>query len=142
MASLDRAIAIAVEAHSGICDKSGQAYILHPLRVMMAMTTDALRCVAVLHDVIEDVPDWTLERLRSEGFLDEVVTGVDAVTRRNGEDYMDFVRRASCHPLGRIVKQADILDNMDITRLKQISERDVERLRKYRAALDILLAED
>ena len=69
MSTLERAIAIAAEAHAEKIDKGGAPYILHPLRVMLAMTDTESRIVAVLHDVVEDhSPPWTLERIRSEGF--------------------------------------------------------------------------
>ena len=54
MSMLDRAIEIAVQAHSGQLDKGGAPYILHPLRVMLRMATEEERIVAVLHDVVED----------------------------------------------------------------------------------------
>lgn len=69
MSTLERAIVIAAEAHAGITDKGGAPYILHPLRMMMDLTSAEERIVAVLHDVCEDCPGWTFERLRGEGFF-------------------------------------------------------------------------
>jgi hypothetical protein len=101
MGTLERAIAIAAEAHAGQLDKAGAPYITHPLRIMLAMTTPAERIVAVLHDVVEDCPAWTLERLRGEGFPDRIIAAVEAVTHRPGEDYETYVRRAAADPIGR-----------------------------------------
>jgi GTP diphosphokinase / guanosine-3',5'-bis(diphosphate) 3'-diphosphatase len=56
MSTLETAIALAAAAHAGQTDKAGQPYILHPLRVMLCMQTNAERMVAVLHDVVEDTP--------------------------------------------------------------------------------------
>jgi (p)ppGpp synthase/HD superfamily hydrolase len=39
VSTLEKAIAIAAQAHAGQRDKSGAPYILHPLRVMLALTT-------------------------------------------------------------------------------------------------------
>src|SRR5687767_7834956 len=75
MSRLERAIAIAAEAHAGQVDKAGAAYILHPLRVMLRMRTASERIAAVLHDVVEDTP-WTLEALAGEGFAPEVLAAV------------------------------------------------------------------
>ena len=135
MSDLSRAIAIAAEAHAGQFDKGGAPYILHPLRVMLKMTTDDERIVAVLHDVVEDCPDWTFTRLKAEGFSDRIMAGLDGVTKRDGEAYLDFVRRAGMHWLSRTVKWADLVDNMDTTRLKEITEADNRRQDKYREAL-------
>lgn len=95
------------------------------------------RIVGVLHDVVED-SDWTLDGLRAEGFSEAVLAGVDAVTRRGGESYMDFVERAGRDPNGRIVKRADLLDNMDMARLPTVTDKDRERLKKYETALAVL----
>src|SRR5690606_22759929 len=116
MSTLERAIEIAVQAHAGATDKGGAPYILHPVRVMLRMRTDAERIAAVLHDVVEDT-EWTIERLRHEGFSEEVLRAVEALTKRKGEDYFDFCRRARCNEIARKVKLADLTDNMDLKRL-------------------------
>ncbi len=130
LASIDDALRIAVRVHAGAVDKAGQPYILHPLRVMLRLSTATERVVAILHDVVED-GDVTLDDLRAEGFRDEVVDAVDHVTRREGKTYEAFIERIAPHPLARRVKIADLEDNMDVTRLVVIGERDVERMQRY-----------
>lgn len=137
MSTLERAIALAAIAHEGQIDKAGAPYILHVLRVMLRLTTPEERMAAALHDVVEDC-GWTLDRLRAEGFPEEVIAGIDAVTRRDSESYEEFVLRAKAHPIGRRVKMADLEDNSDVTRLSEITERDQARLDKYRRAIDML----
>jgi len=134
MTPLERAVFIAVQAHAGAKDKAGEAYILHPLRMMLKMRTETERIVAVLHDVVED-SDWTLEGLREEGFAEEVLTAVDHLTKRPGEEYEDFVRRAVRDPLALCVKIADLEDNLDQTRLKEPTDQDKVRMARYRKAL-------
>ena len=71
MATLERAIEIAVLVHKGTVDKAGQPYLLHPLRLMMRVETETEKIVAVLHDVVEDSqphPRWGFDALRREGF--------------------------------------------------------------------------
>jgi hypothetical protein len=92
--------------------------------------------------VLEDNPAWTAERLRAEGFDEDVVEGVLAVTRRQDEDYFDFVCRAAANPIGRQVKLADLADNMDMSRLHQPSERDRLRLLRYEQAVRITEGRD
>ena len=133
MADIEEAIRIAVDAHRGQRDRGGAPYILHPLRVMLRVHTDAERMAAVLHDVVEDSA-WTLEDLRARGFADEVVAAVDALSRREGEDYGAFVERAAAHPVARRVKLADLEDNMDVRRLLTVGPKETERLARYRAA--------
>lgn len=138
MATLERALVIAAEAHQGATDKGGAPYILHPLRLMHQMTTTDERIVALLHDVVEDSP-WTLDALRAEGFSEEVVSAVDGLTRREGETYDDFIKRGATTPLARRVKLADIEDNMDLRRLGDIGEKDLERLQRYQRARRLIL---
>ena len=132
-AGLQDAIALAVTAHLGVMDKSGQPYILHPLRVMFACETPTQKIVAILHDVIEDT-DRTLEDLAQLGYSQEVLAALDCVTKRAGESYDQFVDRAAGNPIARQVKIADIEDNMDVRRLRGIGMEDFQRLTKYLAA--------
>ena len=136
-ATLERAIAIAVEAHAGQCDRNGAPYILHPLRVMFRVQSQAERIAAVLHDVVEDT-DWTLSDLRKEGFSTEVIAALDCLTKREGEEYTDFVRRATSIPLARTVKLADLEDNMDVRRLSKVDRKATQRLEKYLKAWQTL----
>jgi len=133
MPTLEDAIALAVEAHRGQRDKAGQAYILHPLRVMMRLETEAERMAAILHDVVEDTP-YTLERLRELGYPEEVLGALDCLTKREGESYEAFIERVRPHSLARRVKLADLEDNMDVRRLLAVGPRETERLARYRAA--------
>lgn len=130
---LEDAIALAVQAHRGQRDKAGQTYILHPLRVMLRLETDAERMVAVLHDVVEDSA-WTLEQLRALGYPEEVLGALDCLTKREGESYEAFIERVRPHALARRVKLADLEDNMDVRRLVAVTPKDAERLARYRAA--------
>lgn len=50
MSTLERAIAMAAIAHQGQRNKADAHYILHPLRVMLRVATEAERITAVLHE--------------------------------------------------------------------------------------------
>jgi (p)ppGpp synthase/HD superfamily hydrolase len=135
MSTLERAITIAAEAHAGQVDKAGAPYILHPLRVMLRLDSLEARIVGVLHDVVEDNgAAWPLERLGSEGFSATILVALEAVTRRNNESYDDFILRAASDPIGRLVKLADLEDNLDERRIRIPSEEDLQRMAKYRRA--------
>lgn len=138
MATLERAIVIAAEAHAGQIDKGGSPYILHPLRVMLSLTALDDRIVGVLHDVCEDCPGWTLDRLRGEGFEEHIIEALRSVTKRENEDYPTFVLRASGNPIGRSVKLADMRDNTDLSRISTPTERDLQRVEKYREAITMI----
>ncbi|MFF2091407.1 HD domain-containing protein [Paenibacillus sp. NPDC058174] len=135
--NIETAISIALQAHKGQTDKGGVPYILHPLAVMNRVSTMEEKIAAVLHDVVED-SDVTLEQLRQLGFSAEIVDAVRVLTKQEGESYDAFVARAAANPIARMVKIADIQENMDLSRIKEPSAVDHQRVEKYRAALERL----
>ena len=134
---IKKAYEICLLAHQGQTDKMGMPYHLHPERVAGRCSTDAEIIVALLHDTIEDT-NITAEFLLKQGFPEEIVEAILSVTKRESENYDDFVARAKMNPIGRIVKIHDLEDNMDIRRLNELSDKSVERLRKYLKAYNFL----
>lgn len=137
MPTLEDALLIAVKGHKGKRDKAGEPYILHPLRVMIQMDSEEEKIVAILHDVIEDT-SCSIEDLRRSGYKEEILEALDAVTRREKESYPRFIKRASKNPLARRVKKADLEDNMNLSRLKELTQRDLKRTLKYHRALNFI----
>jgi|TARA_R100000935_G_scaffold44348_1_gene67219 (p)ppGpp synthase/HD superfamily hydrolase len=137
LSKLDQAISVATKAHFGQVDKSGQPYILHPLRLMFRFEAEVEMIVAVMHDVIED-SDFTYEDLKNIGFSNDVMEALDCLTKRENEDYERFILRASKNSLARKIKIEDIKDNLDLTRLNDITEKDLQRAEKYHRALKAL----
>lgn len=127
---LNKAIEIANDAHAGQVDKGGEPYILHVLRVMLSRDNEMERTCAVLHDVVEDT-SITLEELKKEGFPEEVITVLDCLTKRDGESYDDFISRVLTNEMACRIKLADLYDNMDLTRIKNPTEQDKQRIMKY-----------
>ena len=141
MGTLERAISIAAEAHAGQTDKAGAPYILHPLRVMLAMgPDDDQRIAAVLHDVVEDCHEWSLDRLRSQGISETALEAIDAVTRRAGETYDAFIERSARNGIGRLVKLADLRDNSNMNRIPNPTDEDWKRVLRYTKAITKLMA--
>lgn len=135
---LSKAIIIATEAHKGQVDKGSQNYILHPLRVMSKVKSLKGKIVAVLHDTIEDT-HITKEHLLDMGFPYEIVEAVELLSKPRQEDYLSYVARVGENELAKEVKIADLEDNMDTSRLKEITEKDLKRVEKYKKAHSILL---
>lgn len=127
------AVEIAAKAHAGQVDKAGRPYILHPLRLMMQMRQPNEMIAAVLHDTIED-SDMTWDELRGFGIPDEVVQALDLLSRRDGENYEHFIQRIKTNALARKVKLADLADNMNLLRLREVGEKELKRLAKYHRA--------
>ncbi len=96
---------------------------------------------AILHDVVEDCDEWTIEKLRERGFSEEVLEAVESVTNREGESYDEFIERAGKNPIARRVKIADLEDNMNVRRIGEIQEKDLIRLKKYHKSWNMLTKE-
>jgi (p)ppGpp synthase/HD superfamily hydrolase len=140
MATIEKALQIAAQAHEGQKDKDGKPYILHPLRVMHSVNGQDAQTIAVLHDVIEDT-SVTLDDLRAAGFSATVLAAVVCVTHRKDESYVDYVVRCKADPLARQVKLADLEDNSRLPRLllrQDRAESDLMRMRKYALAYKFL----
>lgn len=135
---IQKAIALAHQAHAQQVDKAGKPYIAHPLRVMANMETWQEKIVAVLHDAVED-SNLTLEDLHSAGFPQEVVEAIAAITKNTGEDYEVYLQRVMGNAIALKVKIADMTDNMDISRIANPTTKDWQRLAKYQQILPKLL---
>jgi (p)ppGpp synthase/HD superfamily hydrolase len=139
MATLEHAIMLAAQVHAGQVDRAGQPYILHPLRVMLAVSGVEQQCAAVLHDVVEDTA-ITLADLRALGFAEPVLAAVLALTKQQGESRLAAAYRAAAHPIARMVKLADVTDNMNMSRIAQPTQKDWTRLEEYQQVKAVLLA--
>jgi len=133
MTTLERAISIACKAHENQKDKAGEPYILHPLRVMLNMKEEHQKIVAVLHDVIEDT-SIEFSDLKKEGFSDIVLESLQCLTRNKDENYNHYIDKIKENKTALQVKLSDLSDNMNISRLKKVSDHDMERLKKYHRA--------
>jgi len=133
---LGKAIALAAQSFEHVKDKGGQPYILHCLRVMDNLHTDdeELKIIAVLHDWVEDMfkdnPERGLALLR-EQYSERVVRALDLLTHRKEVPYDDYIKAISFNADATKVKLADLKDNSDITRLKELSKKDFDRMEKY-----------
>jgi (p)ppGpp synthase/HD superfamily hydrolase len=134
---LEDAIRLAVQAHRSQRDRVGQPYILHPLRVMFRLRTEAEKITGVLHDIIEHT-GYTLNDLRRMGYPKRILNALNGVSRREGESYEDFVLRTKKNPISRKVKLADLEDNMDPDRMTKLTKKDLARLARYRKAWLVL----
>ena len=137
---LATAINIAANEFSSVMDKGGNPYILHCLAVMDGVSHlgKKVMTVAVLHDLIEDTA-WTSDNLREKGFTEDIIALVVICTKRKNEDYLSYIGRVSCLPETKAIKLADLRHNMRPDRLVDLSEKSMERIRKYHTAYQFLL---
>ena len=134
MSILDKAIALAVAVHAGQLDKGGRPYILHPLRLMLRFEREPEMIVAVLHDVVED-GEIDEAYLRDQGFSKEVLQAIESLSRGDAEGYSQYIERVARNSIAAKVKLADLQDNLNLARIDEIGEKDIERVKKYQKAL-------
>lgn len=140
--TLEDAIQLAAKLHKGQVDKRGEPYILHPLAVMLKGENEDERMVGVLHDVMEDC-DITPKELRELGYSEKIIKALEILTnlQEDKNSYQSFIDRIirSGNKLAMVVKANDLLNNTDRARFpKKPARKDIERRKKYFAALDDL----
>jgi GTP diphosphokinase / guanosine-3',5'-bis(diphosphate) 3'-diphosphatase len=96
---------------------------------------------AVLHDVLEDTA-VTIEDLIAEGFPPVAIEAITALTKLPGETRLAAAHRAAANPIARKVKLADNADNMDLSRIPNLTAKDWARLEEYKTVRAILLDAD
>lgn len=135
---LVKAIELAKKYHQGQVDKGGNPYIEHPMAVMDRLETIEEKIVGVLHDIVEDTV-LTLGDLLELGFPEFIVEAIDSVTRRDDETRAEFIKRAKQNVIGRKVKIADIMENMNLKRIPNYTLKDEKRVLKYEKELKKLI---
>lgn len=131
----DHAMVIAAVAHRDQKDLAQESYIMHPIRVAQAVwgRGEAHRVVAILHDLVEDT-SWTPQMLFQKGFSHEVVSAIEAITKRPGEAYQEYLDRVAGNSIACIVKLADLEDNIGRSWMLPVTEESIKRLAKYELA--------
>ena len=132
-----KAMKLCFAAHKDQVDKSGMPYVFHPFHVAEQMTDELSTVTALLHDVVEDTP-YTLEDLRQMGFPEPVLAALALLTHGEDVPYLDYVAQIKANPIARAVKLADLRHNSDLSRLSQVDAAALERVEKYKKAMEML----
>jgi (p)ppGpp synthase/HD superfamily hydrolase len=137
--TIEDAITVALEAHRGqwYPAPEPEPFILHPIRVMLRVTSRPAQIVALLHDVVEDSP-VTLRDLADREFETRIVHAVDCLSRRSSEPYEDYIERVASDGLAREVKLADLADNLRNNRALPPTPDNLARIARYEQALRVL----
>lgn len=131
-----KAMNLAYEAHKNQIGKDGIPYIFHPLHLAEQMDTELDVVCALLHDVVEDT-SITLVNLEG-AFPNEVIDVLNLLTHNKEIDYIDYIGEVSKNVTAKKIKIADLKHNLDETRLDTITDKVIERRKKYRMALALL----
>jgi (p)ppGpp synthase/HD superfamily hydrolase len=124
------------EAHRNQFRRGGKPYYVHPNRVGWAAFEkhDILHAVVgFLHDTLEDTT-LTSDDMVASGIPLECILAVEALTKKEGEDYDAYLKRVKDLPMARNVKVIDILDNLNDSPTNN-------QILKYTKALQYLLSE-
>ena len=132
-----KAMKLCFEAHKEQGDKSGLPYVFHPFHVAEQMKDEVTTAVALLHDVVEDT-GYTLTDLVEMGFPEAVTDALALLTHDPSVPYLEYVAKVKDNPAARAVKLADLKHNSDTSRLDFLTKKDVQRLEKYKKAIELL----
>lgn len=135
---IELAEGIARKAHTGKKDKGGKDYIHHPMTVASKVDTDDEKIVAWLHDTVED-SGITLADLKEYGFSQEVIGAVDAITKKQGQSYEDYIENLKHNSIAIKVKIADLTHNSEISRITNPTPEDLKRIIKYQKTRKLLI---
>lgn len=92
-------------------------------------------CAAVLHDIVEDCPnEFSFAKLTELGFSDRVVGILHLLTHNKATPYDEYIKAIAVNKDAVEIKLADLKDNSDITRLKGLRKKDIDRIEKYHRA--------
>ena len=133
-----KAIKLMFEKHKDQVDKSGIPYVFHPFHLAEQMDDEETTITALLHDIVEDT-DTTFDDLRKLGFSDNVINALKLMTHDKNIDYFEYVKNISKNPIARKVKIKDLEHNMDTSRLDEVTDKDLERVKKYKKCYKYLL---
>lgn len=131
--SPERVLEIVRKAHSGQVDLAGRPYVNHPIRVANMMVQPRHQMLALLHDVIEDT-SVTPEDLLREGVPLDALGTLRLLTKSKGQPYEEYIESMVDDIDAVVVKLGDLRDNMDISRLPDLGDREIKRLKKYHKA--------
>lgn len=133
-----KAMKIALEAHTGQYRITGESYINHSLRVAKKQESVRGMCLGVLHDVIEDCDHKYFEILTAE--FPELINALNLVTHDikniSYDEYIDKICASGDRDI-MLVKLADIIDNLNMSKwnINLIDKAQVNRIARYSNAL-------
>lgn len=120
-------------------DKAGKRYIWHPIRVMLNVEGYNEKIVALLHDIVEDT-EVTIPDLKNLKFSKEVIEAIDVITKKKDQEYFSYLKSIKDNSIAKKVKIEDLKHNNDLKRLRFVTQKDMDRVIKYKKALDYLIA--
>lgn len=132
---LEKAYNVALKFHFGQVDKGGNPYIYHSIMVSNMVCGNDNKIVGLLHDVVEDT-ELTLNGLSIIGFKLKIIQAIDGITKRKGESLESYLERVKSNEIATVVKIADLIHNSDKNRIKNSTQKDLDRFNKYKSILN------
>jgi hypothetical protein len=130
----EAAIYLVAILFNGMLDGSDAPYIGHLVRTGQGMRDKGRRYLGYLHDLVENIKGWSLKDLGKVGFDQRDLDALDAVTKRPGEKYFDFITRVGNNADAIDIKLSDIADNSNFLRMPLEKLHDpawIENKQKY-----------
>lgn len=134
--------ALAIDKHKNLFDMQGNPAIWHIERVANRVSKKyddpSLTCIAWLHDIVEDT-NVTIEQIY-EMFSLRVGKGVELLTHKDNQNYMEYISDIRQSPDARCVKIEDLKDNLERGKVGLDKATSDRLLSKHQQALDFLIS--
>lgn len=117
--------------HKDMMDKGNNPYIEHLLYVSNNCINKDAKIAGLLHDILEDT-DCTEQILIDSNISTDIIKAIKLLTKSDNETYASYIDNlvASNNIIALEVKFWDLSNNMDLSRLETITERDLNRVKK------------
>jgi len=143
------AAVLACELHKGQVDKAGVDYFTGHLTTVAKMgSTWKEQVFGYLHDASEDTPnsveqvlnllDEKLETPLSDTDREELAVALRLLNHHLVPDRETYIQRIKSNALAKAVKMHDLTHNMDLSRLPNPTQKDYERVKRYKKEYDYL----
>lgn len=132
--NLDKAHELVIKYFGNKKDKGGNPYIWHLEYVSSKGRNEEEKIIGLLHDILEDTILEERDLIKA-GFNEKIIKIIKILTRNKKipyDEYIDSIIKSG-NKVALYIKKTDMEHNMDLSRIKNITEKDIERIEeKYK----------
>lgn len=134
---LESAKNFSIGFHKNQVDKGGNDYFQsHIMAIVNSLEEPKEKILAYLHDILEDTACSMYDL--TPYFAQEILDALDVITKKKKQSYESYLKKLKSNELAKKVKIEDLENDLDLSRLKEVTEKDLKRIEKYKSALEFL----
>jgi len=141
MSTMKIAVDLVEKAFDGVEDSGGKPYKYHCHKILLRCINRGydgdILIMAMLHDVMKSIV-VDHELLVNLGFSYRVRLGIKSLSKIPSESYDSYTKRILLNQDAMLIKREDLKEDMDINRIRVVTQKDINRVSKYQKALDTI----